>query len=104
MVNPLKRGTGSNLVDLGRAAVREDLFDGAATLMSVTNVDQEASRVDRARRRRHGQATYRLLRHADDFVVMTAGTQAHAEQLKTEQLKTEVAEVLAGVGLYRPLR
>ena len=53
-----------------------------------------ASRVDRARRRRHGQATYRLVRYADDFVVMIAGDQAHAERLKTQ-----VAEVLAGVGL-----
>jgi RNA-directed DNA polymerase len=53
-----------------------------------------ASRVDRARQRRHGKATYRLVRYADDFVVMIAGNQAHAEHLKTE-----VAEVLAGVGL-----
>jgi RNA-directed DNA polymerase len=53
-----------------------------------------ASRVDRARRRRHGQATYRIVRYADDFVVMIAGTKAHAEQLLTE-----VAEVLTGVGL-----
>ena len=53
-----------------------------------------ASRVDRARRRRHGQATYRLVRYADDFVVMIAGAKAHAEHLQTE-----IAEVLAGVGL-----
>jgi RNA-directed DNA polymerase len=31
-----------------------------------------ASRVDRSRRRRHGQATYRIVRYADDFVVMVA--------------------------------
>ena len=33
-----------------------------------------ATRVDRARRRRHGLATYRLVRYADDFVVMVVGT------------------------------
>jgi RNA-directed DNA polymerase len=53
-----------------------------------------ATRVDRARRRRHGKATYRVVRYADDFVVVIAGEKAHAEQLKTE-----VAEVLVGVGL-----
>ncbi len=31
------------------------------------------SRVDRARRRRHGLANYRLVRYADDFVVLVAG-------------------------------
>ena len=53
-----------------------------------------ASRVDRARRRRHGQATYRLVGYADDFVVMIAGSRAHAEHLKVD-----VARVLAPVGL-----
>ena len=41
-----------------------------------------ATRVDRARRRSHNDATYRLVRYADDFVVMVAGTKAHAEELK----------------------
>jgi hypothetical protein len=53
-----------------------------------------ATRVDRARRRRQGGATYRLVRYADDFVVMVAGTKAHAEGLRDE-----VAGVLATVGL-----
>ena len=53
-----------------------------------------ATRVDRARRRRHGQATYRVVRYADDFVVMIAGSRVHAAHLKTQ-----AAEVLAGVGL-----
>ena len=53
-----------------------------------------ATRVDRARRRRQGAATYRLVRYADDFVVMVAGTKAHAEDLKDE-----VAAVLSTVGL-----
>jgi RNA-directed DNA polymerase len=53
-----------------------------------------ASRVERARRRRQGHATYRLVRYADDFVVMVAGTEAHAEGLRDE-----VAAVLSTVGL-----
>jgi RNA-directed DNA polymerase len=49
---------------------------------------------DRARRRRHGLPNYRLVRYADDFVVMVSGTEAHAQALKAE-----VAEVLAPMGL-----
>ena len=51
-------------------------------------------RVARARRRRHGEANYRLIRYADDFVVMVSGTRAHAEDLRDE-----VATVLAPMGL-----
>jgi RNA-directed DNA polymerase len=53
-----------------------------------------ATRPLRERRRRHGHATYRLVRYADDFVVMVAGTKAHAEDLKND-----VAAVLATMGL-----
>lgn len=45
-------------------------------------------------RRRRGLATYRLVRYADDFVVLVAGTRAHAEALRDE-----VAAVLAPMGL-----
>ena len=48
----------------------------------------------RYRRRRKGEATYRIVRYADDFVVMVAGTRAHAEGLRAE-----VAAVLAPMGL-----
>ncbi|MDA8070140.1 MAG: reverse transcriptase/maturase family protein, partial [Actinomycetota bacterium] len=48
----------------------------------------------RSYRRRKGLATYRLVRYADDFVVMVAGTRQHAEGLRTE-----VAAVLAPMGL-----
>ena len=51
-------------------------------------------RVARAKRRRHGEANYRLIRYADDFVVMVSGTRAHAEDLRDE-----VATVLAPMGL-----
>jgi RNA-directed DNA polymerase len=53
-----------------------------------------ATRVDRARRRRHGQATYRVVRYADDFVVMVNGTKEHAEAVREQ-----IIPVLASVGL-----
>jgi RNA-directed DNA polymerase len=53
-----------------------------------------ATRVDRARRRRHGQATYRIVRYADDFVVMVHGTRQHAEAVRGN-----ILPVLASVGL-----
>jgi RNA-directed DNA polymerase len=53
-----------------------------------------ATRTQRATRRNRGGATYRLVRYADDFVVMVAGTEAHAEALRDE-----VAAVLSTMGL-----
>ena len=53
-----------------------------------------ATRHDRERRRRHGEATYRLIRYADDFVVMVHGTEVHASALRDE-----VATVLSTMGL-----
>jgi RNA-directed DNA polymerase len=44
--------------------------------------------------RKRGGATYRLVRYADDFVVMVYGTREHAEALGAE-----VAQVLAPLGL-----
>ncbi|WP_326553885.1 group II intron maturase-specific domain-containing protein [Micromonospora sp. NBC_01813] len=53
-----------------------------------------SSRVERAKRRRHGKANYRLVRYADDFLVLVSGTREHAEQIRGD-----VAEVLAPMGL-----
>ncbi|MGH7745134.1 MAG: reverse transcriptase domain-containing protein, partial [Candidatus Dormibacteria bacterium] len=53
-----------------------------------------ATPTDRQRRRRHGEANYRICRYADDFVVMVAGTEAHAEDLRDE-----VVAVLAPMSL-----
>ncbi len=53
-----------------------------------------ATRTQRATRRSRGGATYRLVRYADDFVVMVSGTKAHAEGLRDE-----VAAVLTTMGL-----
>ena len=48
----------------------------------------------RVKRRRAGLANYRIVRYADDFVVLVAGTKAHAETLREE-----VPAVLAPMGL-----
>jgi RNA-directed DNA polymerase len=48
----------------------------------------------RSHRRIKGGATYRLVRYADDFLVMVAGTREHADGLREE-----VAAVLSTVGL-----
>jgi RNA-directed DNA polymerase len=53
-----------------------------------------ATRPGRESRRRRGLGTWRLVRYADDFVVMVHGTRQHAEALRQE-----VAEVLAPLGL-----
>jgi RNA-directed DNA polymerase len=48
----------------------------------------------RARLRRRGRPTYRLVRYADDWCLMVKGTRAHAEALRDE-----IAAVLATMGL-----
>src|SRR5829696_2152048 len=48
----------------------------------------------RQKRRRQGLANYRLVRYADDFVVLVTGERAHAQALRDE-----VATVLAPMGL-----
>jgi len=44
--------------------------------------------------RKRGGATYRIVRYADDFVIMVAGTKTHADALWDE-----VAQVIAPLGL-----
>jgi RNA-directed DNA polymerase len=48
----------------------------------------------RTRRRRTGLGTWRLVRYADDFVVLV-----HGSRQNTEALRDEIADVLAGMGL-----
>ena len=48
----------------------------------------------RAKRRQQGLGTWRLVRYADDFVIMVNGTRAHAEALREE-----AAAVLSPMGL-----
>lgn len=56
----------------------------------------EASGTDWQRKalRKRGGATYRIVRYADDFVVLVAGQREHAEAMRDE-----VSKVLAPVGL-----
>jgi RNA-directed DNA polymerase len=53
-----------------------------------------STRSERAKRRRRGEANFRLVRYADDFLVLVSGTREHAEQLRGE-----VARVLVPMGL-----
>lgn len=55
---------------------------------------QWGDKTTRARRLRHGLPNYRLIRYADDFVIMLRGTRAHIEAVRDD-----VADVLATVGL-----
>jgi len=48
----------------------------------------------RQRRRRRGEANYRLIRYADDFVIVVTG-----ERKDAERLREEVAAVIAPMGL-----
>lgn len=48
----------------------------------------------RATRKRRGQGNYRLIRYADDWLIMVAGTREHAEQMREH-----AAAVLAPMGL-----
>ena len=56
--------------------------------------EQMATEVQRQRRKRQGRPNFRLVRYADDFVVLVTGQREHAEQLRTE-----VANVLSPMGL-----
>lgn len=55
---------------------------------------QMATEVQRQRRRRQGKANYRLIRYADDFVIIVTGEREHAERLREE-----VTAVIAPMGL-----
>lgn len=48
----------------------------------------------RSARRRRGKPNYRLIRYADDFLLVVTGTRAHAEDMRSR-----VAAVLAPMGL-----
>jgi RNA-directed DNA polymerase len=68
-------------------SVLDDHFAGAWQAMSATTYQ-------RTKRRRMGLPNYRLVRYADDFVVMVHGSRADAQALKED-----VAQVLAPMGL-----
>ena len=67
-------------------------FDGVfiSTLLSTVS----GTTYQRTKRRRCGLANYRIVRYADDFVVLVAGTEAHAHAVREQ-----VVAVLAPMGL-----
>lgn len=67
-------------------SVLDDHFTAAWSAMGDSSA--------RHRRRARGEATYRLVRYADDFVVLVHGSKAH-----TEALRDQVTVVLAPMGL-----
>jgi RNA-directed DNA polymerase len=67
-------------------SVLDDHFEDAWQAMGTGN--------QRKHRRIKGQATYRIVRYADDFVILVAGTRAHAEALADQ-----AAALLAPMGL-----
>jgi RNA-directed DNA polymerase len=68
-------------------SILDDHFTGAWQTMMATEQQRQ-------KRRRHGLANYRLVRYADDFVVLVTGEEEHAQALRAE-----VAAVLAPMGL-----
>ena len=74
------------LANIALSVLDESFAADWQTLMSTTT--------RRSTRRRKGLGTWRLVRYADDFVVMVAGSRANAEQLRQV-----VADRLAPMGL-----
>ena len=74
------------LANIALSVLDEHLAEAWETTMAANH--------DRTRRRRRGLPMYRLVRYADDFVVLVSGTKAQAEALKAE-----IAAVLSTVGL-----
>jgi RNA-directed DNA polymerase len=74
------------LANIALSVLDEHFADAWQTVSATT--------YQRAKRRRLGLPNYRLVRYADDFVVLVHGTRADAEALMQE-----VAVVLARVGL-----
>ncbi len=66
----------------------------ALSVLDEHVAEKWGTQVDRARRKRHGQANSIIVRYADDFVVMVDGNREHVEQLREE-----IADVLTGIGL-----
>lgn len=50
----------------------------------VANWDAHKTSQRRDARRKRGGATYRIVRYADDFMIMVVGTKAHADALWTK--------------------
>lgn len=75
------------------ANIALSVLDEAITAPWMPGGDQSTQSA-RAKRRYHGLGNWRIVRYADDFVIMTNGNREDAQHLRKQ-----VAEVLAGIGL-----
>jgi hypothetical protein len=74
-LNPLKRGTGSNLVDVGRAAVRAEPTEGEATPIPG-HVDRVGGHIEGLRRRCGEAAGEELVADPANRCTVNVGTVA----------------------------
>jgi len=72
-LNPLKRGTGSNLVDSGRVAVHAEPIEGQATPMA-RYLDGPGGHTESLRRRCGDAAGEELVAHPADRCMVNVGT------------------------------
>jgi RNA-directed DNA polymerase len=75
-------------------SVLDDHYQHKWDAFAVKGGTASAIKCRREYHRRKGGATYRLVRYADDFVVLVNGTREHAEQARAE-----AADILAPMGL-----
>jgi RNA-directed DNA polymerase len=79
-----------------QGAILSPLLANIALSMLDEHLDANSwlTPTQRAKRKRHGLANYRVVRYADDFVVLVDGHRDHVEELREE-----ITEVLSGIGL-----
>ncbi len=82
-----------------QGSILSPLLSNVALSVLDEHIDQapggpHATPYQRVKRRRLGLPNYRLIRYADDWVLVISGTRADAEALREE-----IAEVLSGMGL-----
>ncbi len=65
---------------------------------AVVDGGPSSTKNDRERRRRNGLAIYRMIRYADDFVVMVCGTDQHVHALRDEVAAVARPDGLTPVG------
>jgi len=82
-----------------QGGILSPLLSNVALSVLDEDIDQipggpRSTRVERAKRKRHGQANYRLIRYADDWLLLVTGTREHAVEMRDR-----AAAVLAPMGL-----
>ena len=82
-----------------QGGILSPLLSNVALSVLDEDIDQipggpRSTRIERAKRKRHGQANYRLIRYADDWLLLVTGTREHAVEMRDR-----AAAVLAPMGL-----